>query len=202
AAAVAQAQAITSIPVASRTQRDRIAEELKGFKFARGFGATLSRLLRHGVGVHHAGMLPRYRRLVERLAQEGLLPVICGTDTLGVGINVPIRTVLLTGLTKFDGVKSRHLSAREFHQVAGRAGRAGFDTTGEVIVQAPEHVIENAKALAKAGDDPKKKRKITRKKAPTGVVNWTDKTYEKLRDSSPEPLTSQFRVSHAMVLGV
>src|SRR5699024_4846966 len=161
AAAVAQAQAITSIPVASRTQRDRIAEELKGFKFARGFGATLSRLLRHGVGVHHAGMLPRYRRLVERLAQEGLLPVICGTDTLGVGINVPIRTVLLTGLTKFDGVKSRHLSAREFHQVAGRAGRAGFDTTGEVIVQAPEHVIENAKALAKAGDDPKKKRKIT-----------------------------------------
>src|SRR5699024_3236986 len=149
AAAVAQAQAITSIPVASRTQRDRIAEELKGFKFARGFGATLSRLLRHGVGVHHAGMLPRYRRLVERLAQEGLLPVICGTDTLGVGINVPIRTVLLTGLTKFDGVKSRHLSAREFHQVAGRAGRAGFDTTGEVIVQAPEHVIENAKALAK-----------------------------------------------------
>src|SRR5699024_7865973 len=197
AAAVAQAQAITSIPVASRTQRDRIAEELKGFKFARGFGATLSRLLRHGVGV-----LPRYRRLVARLGQGGLVPVICGTDTLGVGINVPIRTVLLTGLTKFDGVKSRHLSAREFHQVAGRAGRAGFDTTGEVIVQAPEHVIENAKALAKAGDDPKKKRKITRKKAPTGVVNWTDKTYEKLRDSSPEPLTSQFRVSHAMVLGV
>ena len=202
AAAVEQAQSLTSIPVASRAHRDQIAEALRGFAFARGFGTTLSRLLRHGIGVHHAGMLPRYRRLVERLAQAGLLPVICGTDTLGVGINVPIRTVLLTGLTKFDGVRTRHLSAREFHQVAGRAGRAGYDTTGEVIVQAPEHVIENAKALAKAGDDERKKRKIVRKKAPTGAVNWTDKTYERLRDAEPEQLTSQFQVSHAMVLGV
>ncbi|WP_147916649.1 DEAD/DEAH box helicase [Ruania zhangjianzhongii] len=202
AAAVEQAQSLTSIPVASRAHRDQIAEALRGFQFARGFGAALSRLLRHGIGVHHAGMLPRYRRLVERLAQAGLLPVICGTDTLGVGINVPIRTVLLTGLTKFDGIKSRHLSAREFHQVSGRAGRAGYDTTGEVIVQAPEHVIENAKALAKAGDDERKKRKIVRKKAPSGAVNWTDKTYERLRDAEPEQLTSQFQVSHAMVLGV
>ncbi len=202
AAAVEQAQSLTSIPVASRAHRDQIAEQLRDFTFARGFGATLSRLLRHGIGVHHAGMLPRYRRLVERLAQQGLLPVICGTDTLGVGINVPIRTVLLTGLTKFDGVRMRHLSAREFHQVAGRAGRAGFDTTGEVIVQAPEHVIENAKALAKAGDDERKKRKIVRKKAPSGAVNWTDKTYERLRDATPEQLVSQFQVSHAMVLGV
>ncbi|UFU02033.1 DUF3516 domain-containing protein [Ruania suaedae] len=202
AAAVTQAQALTSVQVASKAQKARIAEALGDVTFAKGFGSTLSRLLRSGIGVHHAGMLPRYRRLVERLAQAGLLPVICGTDTLGVGINVPIRTVVLTGLTKYDGVKSRHLSARELHQIAGRAGRAGYDTVGEVIVQAPEHVIENAKALKKAGDDEKKKRKIVRKKAPTGVVNWTDKTFERLRDSEPEPLTSQFSVSHAMVLGV
>nr|WP_210768975.1 DEAD/DEAH box helicase [Ruania alkalisoli] len=202
AAAVAQAQALTSVQVATKEQKARIAEALGDVSFAKGFGSTLSRLLRSGIGVHHAGMLPRYRRLVERLAQAGLLRVICGTDTLGVGINVPIRTVVLTGLTKFDGVKSRHLSARELHQIAGRAGRAGYDTVGEVIVQAPEHVIENAKALKKAGDDERKKRKIVRKKAPTGVVNWTDKTFERLRDSEPEPLTSQFSVSHAMVLGV
>ncbi|SEE32185.1 DEAD/DEAH box helicase [Ruania alba] len=202
AAAVAQAQALTSVAVASKAQKARIAEALGDVSFAKGFGSTLSRLLRSGIGVHHAGMLPRYRRLVERLAQAGLLPVICGTDTLGVGINVPIRTVVLTGLTKFDGVRARHLSAREMHQIAGRAGRAGFDTIGEVIVQAPEHVIENAKSLAKAGDDVKKKRKIVRKKAPAGVVNWTDKTFERLRDADPEPLTSQFSVSHAMVLGV
>ncbi|TRW44653.1 DEAD/DEAH box helicase [Georgenia yuyongxinii] len=200
--AVERAQSLTSVQVATREQRDRVAAALGDFRFGPGFGAILSRLLRHGVGVHHAGMLPRYRRLVERLTQAGLLGVICGTDTLGVGINVPIRTVVLTSLTKFDGEKSRHLSAREFHQIAGRAGRAGFDTVGEVVVQAPEHVIENAKALAKAGDDERKRRKIVRKKAPSGVVNWTDKTFERLRDATPEPLTSQFRVTHTMVLSV
>ena len=200
--AVERAQSLTSVQVATREQRDRVAAAIGDFRFGPGFGAILSRLLRHGVGVHHAGMLPRYRRLVERLTQAGLLGVICGTDTLGVGINVPIRTVVLTSLTKFDGEKSRHLTAREFHQIAGRAGRAGFDTTGEVLVQAPEHVIENAKALAKAGDDERKRRKIVRKKAPTGVVNWTDKTFERLRDADPEPLTSQFRVTHTMVLSI
>jgi superfamily II RNA helicase len=177
-------------------------EAIGSFRFSRGFGTTLSRLLRAGVGIHHAGMLPRYRRLVERLAQDGLLPIICGTDTLGVGINVPIRTVVLTGLAKFDGERFRHLTAREFHQIGGRAGRAGYDDIGEVIVSAPDHVIENRKALAKAGDDPKKIRKIVRKKAPPGQVNWTEATFERLRDAPPEPLASQFRVTHAMVLEV
>ncbi len=200
--AVERAQSLTSVQVTSRAQRDAIARKIAGFSFARGFGATLSRLLRLGIGVHHAGMLPRYRRLVEQLTQEGLLSVVCGTDTLGVGINVPIRTVVFTSLTKYDGERTRHLTAREFHQIAGRAGRAGFDTVGEVIVQAPDHVIENAKSLARAGDDERKRRKIVRKKAPAGEVNWTDKTFERLRDAEPEPLTSQFQVNHAMVLNV
>ncbi|MDC7120979.1 DUF3516 domain-containing protein [Cellulomonas fimi] len=200
--AVERAQSLLSTTLASREQRDAIAAELGAFRFGPGFGRTLSRLLRHGVGVHHAGMLPKYRRVVERLTQKGLLPVVCGTDTLGVGINVPIRTVLLTSLVKYDGVRMRHLSAREFHQIAGRAGRAGFDTVGEVIVLAPEHVIENRRALEKAGDDPRKLKKIVRKQAPAGHVNWTDKTFERLRDAPPEPLTSSFAVSHAMVLHV
>ncbi len=200
--AVERAQALANSSVATRAQRDAIADELGDFRFGPGFGRTLSRLLRHGVGVHHAGMLPRYRRVVERLTQRGLLPVVCGTDTLGVGINVPIRTVVLTSLVKYDGERMRHLTAREFHQIAGRAGRAGFDTLGEVVVMAPEHVIENRRALAKAGDDPKKVRKIVRKQAPPGHVNWTDKTFERLRDSPPEPLTSSFAVTHAMVLNV
>jgi superfamily II RNA helicase len=147
-------------------------------------------------------MLPKYRRLVEQLAQAGLLKVICGTDTLGVGINVPIRTVLITGLTKYDGVRTRHLKAREFHQIAGRAGRAGYDTAGYVVVQAPEHEIENERALAKAGDDPKKKRKLVRKKAPEGFVSWSEKTFEKLEGAEPEPLRSSFTVNHAMLLNV
>ncbi|WP_250444487.1 RNA helicase [Actinotalea sp. C106] len=200
--AVERAQALLSTTVASREQRDAIAAELGAFRFGTGFGKTLSRLLRHGVGIHHAGMLPKYRRVVERLTQRGLLTVVCGTDTLGVGINVPIRTVVLTSLVKYDGVRMRHLSAREFHQIAGRAGRAGYDTVGEVVVMAPDHVIENRKLLAKAGDDPKKLKKIVRKKAPEGAVNWTDKTFERLRDAPPEPLTSSFAVSHAMVLNV
>ena len=200
--AVERATSLLSVDLASKSRKAEIVKALGDFRFGGGFGATLSRLLRAGIGVHHAGMLPRYRRLVERLAREGLLSVICGTDTLGVGINVPIRSVVMTSLVKFDGAKERHLTAREFHQIAGRAGRAGFDTRGYVSVQAPEHVIENAKALAKAGDDERKRRKIVRKKAPEGRVNWTDKTFERLRDAAPETLTSQFQVTTTMVLNL
>ena len=202
AAALERAQALTSVAVASREERDRIAETIAGFRFGSGFGRTLSRLVRHGIGVYHAGMLPKYRRLVETLAQAGLLKVICGTDTLGVGINVPIRTVVLTGLTKYDGRRQRVLKAREFHQIAGRAGRAGYDTAGTVVVQAPDHVVENAKALAKAGDDPKKLRKVQRRKPPEGQVTWSEATFERLVAAEPEPLVSRMRVTHAMLLNV
>jgi superfamily II RNA helicase len=202
AAALERAQAMTSIKVISREQRDEIAEAIGGFRFTTRFGQTLSRLIRAGVGVHHAGMLPKYRRLVEQLAQRGLLRVICGTDTLGVGINVPIRTVLLTALTKYDGTRMRQLSAREFHQIAGRAGRAGYDTAGTVVAQAPEHEAENARLVAKAGDDPKKIKKIVRKKAPEGFVSWGQPSFERLIAAEPELLTSHMRVSHSMILNV
>jgi superfamily II RNA helicase len=202
AAALEQAQALMSINVCSRAEKDAIAELIGNFRFSAGFGKTLSRLVRHGIGVHHAGMLPRYRRLVETLTQAGLLKVICGTDTLGVGINVPIRTVLLTALSKYDGKRTRLLQAREFHQIAGRAGRAGYDTAGRVVVQAPEHVVENEKALAKAGDDPRLRRKVVRKKPPEGFVSWGQPTFERLVAAPPEPLTSSFKVTHAMVLNV
>jgi superfamily II RNA helicase len=201
-AALERAQALTSVNVATRAERDEIAEAIGGFRFSAGFGKTLSRLVRHGIGVHHAGMLPRYRRLVETLAQAGLLKVICGTDTLGVGINVPIRTVLVTALSKYDGQRTRHLTAREFHQIAGRAGRAGFDTAGTVVVQAPDHVVENEKAKAKAGDDPKKLRKLVKRKPPEGFVSWGEPTFERLVAAEPETLTSSFAVSHSMLLNV
>ncbi|UFU13628.1 DUF3516 domain-containing protein [Curtobacterium sp. C1] len=202
AAALERAQALMSVRVADRARRDEIADAIAQFRFSAGFGQTLSRLIRAGIGVHHAGMLPKYRRLVEQLAQRGLLPVICGTDTLGVGINVPIRSVLLTGLTKFDGTKMRQLSAREFHQVAGRAGRAGYDTEGDVVAEAPEHEIENARAVAKAGDDPKKKNKVKKKKAPEGFVSWGQASFERLIAAEPEPMVSRMRITHAMVLAV
>jgi superfamily II RNA helicase len=206
AAAVERAQALLSARVASREQRDRIAEEIGGFRFSPGFGATLSKLVRAGIGVHHAGMLPKYRRLVEQLAQLGMLRVICGTDTLGVGINVPIRTVLLTALTKFDGVKMRQLSAREFHQIAGRAGRAGFDTAGEVVAEAPEHEIENqiaakkAEAKAKAGG--KQRKGGPKKRAPEGFVSWGPASFERLIAADPETLTSSMAITAAMLINV
>ena len=202
AAALEQAQALLQLKGVLKPDKEAIAARIGGFRFTAGFGRTLSTLVRAGIGVHHAGMLPRYRRLVEQLAQDGLLKVICGTDTLGVGINVPIRTVLFTGLVKFDGSRQRVLKAREFHQIAGRAGRAGFDTSGSVVVQAPEHVIENARLVAKAGDDPKKLKKIQRRKPADGEVSWTEQTYDKLVAAEPEPLVSRMRVDHAMILNV
>jgi superfamily II RNA helicase len=202
ASAMERAQSLLSAKLCTREERDAIAEEIGAFRFTAGFGRTLSKLVRSGIGVHHAGMLPRYRRLVEQLAQTGLLKVICGTDTLGVGINVPIRTVLFTGLAKYDGSRHRLLNAREFHQIAGRAGRAGFDTSGFVVVQAPEHVIDRTRALAKAGDDPKKQRKVQSKKPPDGAVGWTEETFERLKAATPAALASRMRVDHAMILNV
>ena len=202
AAAIERAQALTSIKVATREQRDVIAEVIGGFRFTTTFGRSLARLVRAGIGVHHAGMLPKYRRLVEQLAQQGLLRVICGTDTLGVGINVPIRTVLLTALTKFDGTRMRQLSAREFHQVAGRAGRAGFDTAGTVVCQAPDHETENARLVARAGDDPKKLKKVVRKRAPEGFVSWGEPSFQRLVTAEPETLTSSMKITHSMLLNI
>lgn len=213
AAAVEQATGLLNATSfdATKEARAAIQEQLAEVRFAAGFGKTLSKLLRRGIGVHHAGMLPRYRRLVEQLAQQGLLTVICGTDTLGVGINVPIRTVLFTGLAKFDGSRSRVLRTREFLQIAGRAGRAGFDTAGYVVVQAPEHVIENEKAKAKAaaknaamGEAKAAKRgsKAQLKKAPPGTVVWTEQTFDKLVEGKPETLKSQMRVDNAMLVNV
>lgn len=199
-AALATAQALSSYGVATKEQREQVKEAVRGTRFTTAFGKTLKRLLASGVGVHHAGMLPRYRLLVEKLAQQGLLPVICGTDTLGVGINVPIHTVVLTALTKFDGHNMRRLRSREFHQIAGRAGRAGFDTVGLVIAEAPEHDIENARLMAKAGNDPKKQRKVKKKQPPEGFVGWNKQAFERLIAAAPETLVPRMKITHAMVL--
>ena len=199
-AALKSAQSLSSFGVSTKEQREAVKEAIRGVRFTTAFGKTLKRLLLMGVGVHHAGMLPRYRRCVERLAQAGVLPVICGTDTLGVGINVPIRTVLLTALAKFDGFRERRLNAREFHQIAGRAGRSGFDAQGSVIAQATIYDIERNRALAKAGGDPKKARKIKTSKPPDGFVGWNEQTFTRLVEAEPEPLRPRMRVTHAMVL--
>ncbi len=198
--AAQSAQDFTSINVCTREEKAAIASAIEGFKFASPYGPEIKKWLRHGIGLHHAGLLPKYRILVEQLAQKGLLKVICGTDTLGVGINVPIRTVLFTKLCKFDGQKTGILSARDFHQIAGRAGRKGFDNIGWVVAQAPEHVIENLKLAEKSARDGKK---IVKRQPPEkNFVNWDKNTFLRLMAAPPERLTSRFQVSHSMLLNV
>ncbi|HSC86087.1 MAG TPA: DUF3516 domain-containing protein, partial [Polyangiaceae bacterium] len=202
-AAAEQAQRLTSLDFTTREQKLALREELRGFRFDSPFGRELLRYLPHGIGVHHAGLLPKYRLLVEKLAQKGLLQVICGTDTLGVGIDIPLRTVVFTQLCKYDGDKTKLLSVRDFHQIAGRAGRRGFDDRGTVVVQAPEHVVENLQMTRKAAGDPKKLRKLHMKKPPErGYAPWDKKTLEQLQAAAPETLVSRFNVDHGMLLSV
>lgn len=200
--AAEEAQNLLSVNFSSKEEKKAIAEALYDVKFQSPYGRDIERLLKHGLGLHHAGLLPKYRVLVEKLAQQGLLKVISGTDTLGVGVNVPIRTVLFTKLSKYDGEKTAVLSVREFHQIAGRAGRRGFDTRGTVVAQAPAHVIENQRLRAKAEGDAKKLRKIVPRTPPPGFVMWTKETYLKLQNSKPEPLVSRFKIDHGMLLNV
>ena len=201
--ATARAQSLTSLNVLSADEKTAVKEAVGGFRFDTPIGKDLRRFVLAGIGVHHAGMLPKYRLLVEKLAQQGHLKLICGTDTLGVGVNVPIRTVLFTQLYKYDGRRTRVLSVRDFQQIAGRAGRRGFDTVGSVWVQAPEHAVENKRAEMRAAGDPKKLRKLVRKKPPgRGYAHYDDKTLARLWEGTPETLESSFDVTHAMMLNV
>lgn len=200
--AAESAQSLMSVDVCSKEEKAAITQALYGTRFDTPHGRVVARHLKHGIGVHHAGLLPKYRLAVEKLAQAGLLKVICGTDTLGVGINVPIRTVLFTQLCKFDGERVAILSARDFHQIAGRAGRRGFDERGRVVVQAPEHVIENFRLEAKAESSGRKKKVVKRKPPERGYAHWSAETFERLKTAEPEPLVSRFSVGHGMLLQV
>ena len=197
--AAASAQSFTSLKVSTREEKNAVAAAIEGIRFSSPYGPRVRTWLRHGIGIHHAGLLPKYRVLVEQLAQQGLLKVICGTDTLGVGINVPIRTVLFSRLCKYDGEKTAVLSARDFHQIAGRAGRKGFDDRGFVTAQAPEHVVDNLKLAEKA----KAGKKVVKRKPPRGnFAHWDRQTFERLIGARPERLASRFAVSHGMLLNV
>jgi superfamily II RNA helicase len=195
-------QALTSAKVSSREEKRGIAEAVGGFRFDTPYGKEVRRMIGHGIGIHHAGLLPKYRLLVEQLSQRGLLKVICGTDTLGVGVNIPIRTVVFTKLCKFDGEKVRILSSRDFKQIAGRCGRKGFDDRGSVVCQAPDHVIENKRIAEKGARSGGKKKLVKKKAPPRGFVTWNRQTFDQLVTRPPERLISRFQVNHGMVVAV
>jgi superfamily II RNA helicase len=199
-AAAEQAQNLMSANFSSKEEKGRIAQALRDARFDSPYGKDLQRFLRHGVGLHHAGLLPRYRLLVEKLAQGGLLKVVSGTDTLGMGVNVPIRTVLFTQLCKYDGEKTAILSARDFHQISGRAGRKGFDDRGYVLAQAPEHVCENRRLAEKEKATGKKQ--VKKQPPQKGYVHWDRNTFERLREKEPEPLESRFEPTFGLLVNL
>ncbi len=197
------AQSLTSLQLLDREERMAVRAAMGGFRFDSAYGKEIRRILGFGVGVHHAGLLPKYRLLVEQLAQKGLLRVICGTDTLGVGVNIPIRTVLFNKLCKYNGTEVVILPVRDFKQIGGRAGRQGYDTQGSVVCQAPEHVIENKRIEAKIAGDPKKAKKAVKKKPPErGYVHWDKTTFEKLIERPPEVLQPTFRFQHGSLFAL
>ena len=201
AAAVERAQALTSVRVATSRAAGCDRRGDRRLPLLDGLRSDPLRLVRAGIGVHHAGMLPKYRRLVETARPTGLLRVICGTDTLGRRASTcPSARCCSPGSPSSTAPGCGTSSAREFHQVAGRAGRAGYDTAGEVVALAPEHEIENARSAAKAGDDPKAKRKVVKKRAPDGFVNWGPASFERLIAAEPEALASSMRITAAMLL--
>ena len=200
--AAESAGALMSIDVCSKDEKRQIAHELRAERWPSPYGKTLQRLLRHGIGLHHAGLLPRYRRVVEKLAQTGLVKVICGTDTLGIGINVPLRTVVLTKLCKYDGEKTRLLQVRELQQIAGRAGRKGFDDRGWVVALAPEHVVANKRLEAKVGRDGKAVKFVRQKPPEKGFVPWDITTFTRLSTGQPEALQPVFALTVGTVCQV
>jgi superfamily II RNA helicase len=197
------AQAFLSIDFCRKEEKQEIAALLVDSDFTSPYGKEIKKLLRHGIGIHHGGLLPKYRILVESLAQKGKLKIICGTDTLGVGVNIPLRTVLFTQLCKYDGEKTRILQVRDFHQISGRAGRKGFDSQGSIVAQAPAHIIENLKMERKAALNPHLRKKMVKARAPEkGFVAWNEDTFTQLVSSPPEKLTSSFQVSHSLILNM
>jgi len=195
--AAEEAQNLMSVDLCDKPEKEALKQALHDVPFTTPFGKELQKFLRHGVGIHHAGLLPRYRLLVEKLAQTGALKVISGTDTLGVGVNIPLRTVLFTQLCKFDGEKTAILGVRDFQQIAGRAGRKGFDTRGTVVAQAPAHVIENKRLAAKGG-----KKFVPRKPPQKGYVPWDKGTFDRLVNGTPEPLESRFFVTFGVLINL
>ena len=186
-------------------QQKELAARLDGYDLSHGAGAKLRRLLMRGVGVHHAGLLPRYRRVVETLFQDKLLSVCVCTETLAAGMNLPARSVVLTSLLKGPPNKKRLIDPSNAHQMFGRAGRPQFDTQGHVFAVAHEDDVRIHKHKLKIESIPEdskdpvlmKKRKQLIKKTPRrreGVQYWTPKQFEKLREAPAGKLESRGRL--------
>lgn len=181
-----------------------------------GLAKELRALLVHGIGVHHAGILPRYKQLVERLTLERLCKFVVSTETISAGINLPAKRVVFPALRKFIKGKPRLVTSAEYHQMAGRAGRPQFDKEGIAIALAPEGVVQELrkelKELQKRGRAPSEIETERLRKAcyararsqaqAAGDVTWDRETHRKLVEGKPAALASKTKVTPEQILAI
>jgi superfamily II DNA/RNA helicase len=183
-------------------QQAALTKELEQYDWSQGAGPKLKQLLIRGVGVHHAGVLPRYRRIVEELFQRKLLSIAVCTETLAAGVNLPARSVVLPNLLKGPPDKKKVIEASSAHQMFGRAGRPQFDTQGYVFALAHEDDVKILRWREKYDRIPEdtkdlgllKAKKALKKKMPTRRANqqyWTESQFEKLQTAAPSRLRSR-----------
>ncbi len=177
-----------------------------------GAARELRPLLGHGIGIHHAGILARYKQLVEQLALERLIKFVVSTETISAGINLPARTVVFPSLRKFIKHEARLLTSAEYHQMAGRAGRPQFDDKGLAITLAPEQITSDLKKELKdaakrpAYDEQKVKRSVygrarmdAQKK---GDLIWSPELHGELVRGEPAELRSKTKITAEQVLAI
>ncbi|HKE17377.1 MAG TPA: DEAD/DEAH box helicase [Kofleriaceae bacterium] len=197
----------------SAEEKDEIDRRCAKVLLDGGLSDELRALLGHGIGVHHAGILPRYKQLVEQLALERLIKFVVSTETISAGINLPAKRVVFPSLRKYIKSKARLVTPAEYHQMSGRAGRPQFDTEGISIALAPEAVVqEMRKEIADARKrghaiDEKKVRKSCYSRARseaqrTSEVVWDEPTYQQLVRGEPAELRSQTRINAEQILAI
>src|SRR5688572_30312151 len=200
------AEVLKGKDVFTEGQRQPLLDRLESFDFSVGSGNKLRTFLTRGIGIHHAGLLPRYRRVVEMLFQEKLLPVCVCTETLAAGINLPARSVILTTLVKGPKDKKKLIGPSAAQQMFGRGGRPQFDTEGHIFAMAHEDDVKLARWKEKYDSIPEetkdpglmKAKKALLKKKPTrraGFTYWNPEQFVKLQTAPPARLASKGRLS-------
>ncbi|MBX2812767.1 MAG: DEAD/DEAH box helicase [Myxococcales bacterium] len=198
----------------NKEEQAEIVSRSDSILLPKGFGSELRSLLEHGIGIHHAGILPSYRRLVEELTADRLLKFVVTTETIAAGINLPAKRVIFPSLRKYIKGKARLLLPSEYHQMAGRAGRPQFDTEGIAIALGPEDIVQDfrkeVRDLKKRGalniDESKVKRKYyTRAKSEAKVkkdVIWDEESHRQLVEGQPEQLRSKTQITAEQILAI
>ncbi len=178
-----------------------------------GVSKELRSLLVHGIGIHHAGILPRYKRLVEEMALERLIKFVVSTETISAGINLPAKRVVFPSLRKYIRRKARLVTPAEYHQMSGRAGRPQFDKEGIALVLAPENVVQDMRKEIK--DAKKKGHRVDEERIRRGAysraradakrrddVIWDAEIHQQLVKGEPAELRSKTRITAEQVLAI